>query len=101
MKLNSLPKELFVEILDYIADYEALHGLDEILDGEHTILDVRSALRETSLQLRKEIQAEKEGKNLTEVRKDEKLSTQVRNLLSILSPGDERRLLIRFGLLDN
>lgn len=101
MKMNSLPKELFVEILDYIADYESLHGLDEILDGEHTILDARSALRETANQLRKEIQAEKEGKSLTEFRKDEKLSTQVRDLLSILSPGDERRLLLRFGLLDS
>lgn len=101
MKLKSVPKELFVEVLDYIADYEHLHGLNEILDEEHTILDVRSALREMALQLRKEVETEKEQKSLTEYRKDERLSDQVRRLLSILSPGDERRLLGRFGLLDS
>ena len=101
MKLKSLPKELFIEVLDYLADYEHLSGLDHILDGEHTILDVRSALRETAIFLRKEMEMEKEGKNLTEYRKDERLSTSVRSLLSILSPGDERKLLLKFGLLDS
>lgn len=100
MKLNSLPKELFVEVLDYIADYEHLHGLNEILDGEHTILEARSALREMAQFLRKEIETEKDAKNLTEYRKDVRLSNHVKDLLSILSPGDERKLLLKFGLLD-
>lgn len=101
MKLNSLPKELFAEILDYLADYEHLHGLNEILDGEHTILDVRSAMREMALQLRKEVEGARDEKSLTDLRKDARFSSQVRNLLSILSPGDERKLLLRFGLLDS
>lgn len=101
MKLKSLPKELFAEVLDYLADFEHLHGLNEILDGEHTILEARSALHEAAIQLRKEVIAEKEQKSLTEYRKDERLSERVRNLLSILSPGDERKLLDRFGFLDS
>lgn len=101
MKLKSLPKELFAEVLDYLADFEHLHGLNEILDGEHTVLNVRSALREAANQLRKQVIAEKEEKSLTEYRKDERLSTQVRSLLSILSPGDERKLLDRFGFLES
>ncbi len=101
MKLKSLPKELFVEVLDYLADYEHLIGLNEILDGEHTVLDVRSALRETAIHLRKEIEQEKNAKSLTEYRKDERLSAAVKSLLSILSPGDERKLLLKFGLLDS
>lgn len=101
MKLKSLPKELFAEILDYLADYEHLHGLNEILNDEYTILDVRSAMREMSLQLRKEVEEEKDDRSLTDLRKDERFSAQVRDLLSILSPGDERKLLLRFGLLDS
>src|SRR3989338_3787059 len=101
MKLNSVPKELFAEILDYLADYEHLHGLNEILDGEHTVLDVRSALRETALNLRREVEGEKGDMSLTDLRKDARFSNQVRDLLSILSPGDERKLLLRFGLLDS
>lgn len=101
MKLKSLPKELFAEVLDYMADFEHLHGLNEILDGEHTILNVRSAFREAANQLRKQVSAEKEEKSLTEYRKDQRLSDQVRNVLSILSPGDERKLLDRFGFLES
>ena len=101
MRLKSLPKELFAEVLDYLAEFEHLHGLNEILDGEHTILDVRSALREAAIQFRKQVGVEKEEKSLTGYRKDPRLSEQVRNLLSILSPGDERKLLDRFGFLDS
>lgn len=101
MKLKSLPKELFAEVLDYLADFEHLHGLNEILDGEHTVLDVRCALREAAIQFRKEVAADKDEKNITEFRKDQRLSEQVRSLLSILSPGDERKLLDRFGFLDS
>lgn len=101
MKLKSLPKDLFAEILDYLADYEHLDGLNEVLDAEHSILDVRSALRETAHYLRKEVGEAKEDRSLTDLRKDERFSNQVRDLLSILSPGDERKLLLRFGLLDS
>jgi hypothetical protein len=101
LKLKSLPKELFAEVIDYLADYESLEGLAQVLEGDHTILDVRSALRELALHIRKELGAEKDEKSLLEYRKDERLSPLVRELLSVLSPGDERRLLERFGFLEN
>lgn len=101
LKLKSLPKELFAEVIDYLADYESLEGLSQILEGDHTILDVRSALRELALHIRKELGAEKDEKSLIEYRKDERLSPRVKELLSVLSPGDERRLLERFGFLEN
>lgn len=100
MKIKSVPKELFVEILHYLADYERLDGLNQILEGETTISHVRTALREVANQLRTEL-AEKNQGNLPNHQKDESLSPQVRHLLSILSPGDERKLLARFGLLEN
>lgn len=100
MKLKSLPLSLFVEVLDYLADYEHLQGLDHILEGDYTILDVRSALRELSIHLRKTLEAEKNQVAVSDFHKDERLSSQARNLLSALSPGDERRLLEKFGFLD-
>ncbi len=100
MKLKSLPKELLAEVLDYIADYERLEGLDHILEGDYTTLDVRGVFREIAVHLRKQVTEEREDKSLVDVRKDENLSREVKNLLSVLSPGDERRLLMKFGLLD-
>lgn len=101
MKLKSLPKEFFVEVLDYLADYERLEGLENILQGDYTLQDVRSALRELSLGLRKELEEEKEDKGLVDPKKDELLSPQARQILQVLSPGDERKLLAKFGLLDD
>lgn len=101
MKLKSLPKELFVEVLDYLADYEHLEGLDQILEGDYTILDVRSALRELSLYLRREIEDEKNEKSLPDLQKGMLLSSQAKQVLQVLSPGDERKLLARFGLLED
>lgn len=100
MKIRSLPMELFVEILDYLADYEHLQGLDQILDPEYTLLDVRSALRELVLHLRQELEQEKGSKSLPDYGKDKSLSPKARQVLSSLSPGDERKLLNRFGLID-
>lgn len=100
MKLKSLPKELFVEVLDYLADYEHLSGLDQVLDDSYTVLDVRSAIREVSLQLRKEIEQEKTAKSLPNYQKDDLISQQAKRILSVLSPTDERRLLEKFGFLD-
>ncbi len=100
MKLKSIPRELFAEVLDYIADYERLSGLDSILEGQYTVLDVRGALHEVALRIRQIVEEEKEGR-LPNYQKDEKLTPRVKDILSALSPTDERRLLDRFGLLDD
>lgn len=101
LKLKSVPKELFVEILDYLADYEHLEGLRELLAGDVTLLDVRNALRELSSHLRKGLSEEKKGKSLSDYRKGSLLSSRAKQVLQVLSPGDERKLLDRFGLLDD
>lgn len=101
MKIKSLPKEFLIEVLNYMADYERLEGLEQILEGEYTIHDVKTALREVVVHLRSELETEKGQGSLPNFQRDERLSTQVRQLLSVLGPGEERRLLARFGLLEN
>ena len=100
IKLKSLPKELCAEILDYLADYERLEGLDKVLEGEFTLLDVRRVLREISTHIRQEAEMEKGDKGTAEFPRDFLLSPQARQVLEVLSPGDEKRLLRRFGLLE-
>ncbi len=100
MKLKSLPIELFIEVLTYLADYERLEGLAHIFEGDYTVTDVRNALRELSLHLRKVVEEEKDQKSLPNYRKDDRISSRAKQVLSVLSPGDERKLLERFGLLE-
>ena len=100
MKLNSLPLSLFVEVLDYLADYEHFKGLDHILHGEYTVLEVRSALRELAREFRRFLEQEKAQGSPLDYRKDPHLTGRVKDLLSALSPTDEKRLLQHFGFLD-
>jgi hypothetical protein len=101
MNLKSLPKELLAEALNYIADHEELSSLDEALGGDHTLVEVRGALREMAAHLRREAVEQRSDKSLMDVRKDTRLSQKVRSLLSVLSPTDEKKLLTQFGLLDS
>ncbi len=100
MKVKSLPINLFVEVLDYLADYEQLTGLDHVLNEDYNIVDVRSALREMANHFRLSLEEEKKEMSLLDFRKDDRISQKARDILSALSPTDERRLLKRFGFLD-
>jgi hypothetical protein len=101
MKLKSMPRELFVEILDYLADHEHFEGLDKVLDSGHSVEDVRSSFRELSLYFRRKMEEEKEAGNVPDYQKDARISSKAKDILSVLSPGDERKLLTRFGLLED
>lgn len=102
MKIKSLPMELFAEVLNYLADYEHLAGLDHVLDDDYTVTDVRSALRELALQVRQESEQQKLQFNAkVDYQKDNRLTTHAKGVLSSLSPTDERKLLNRFGLLES
>lgn len=100
MKMKSMPLDLFVEVLNYLAEYERLEGLTHILEGQYNLADVRAALRECAAHFRKIAEGQKEIIGLLDLKKDEQLSAKVKQLLSILSPGDEKKLLDRFGLLE-
>ena len=101
MKLNSLPKELMAEILDYLAEHEPMEALQEILDGEYTIQDAKAALRELSRNLRQQLADEKAAASAPDYRKNEQLSQRVKEVISALSPGHEKKLFARFGLLED
>ena len=101
MKIQSLPKEVLAEILWYLADYEQFHGLEQTLQGGISIVDVRSALRELSVQLREDLVKDQQSSGAIDSSKIDNLSTHTRKILSGLSPREEKTLLRIFGLLED
>lgn len=98
MKIQSLPKDLLIEVLHYLADHGSLEGLDQVLGRQFLFEDTRAALRELAVQLSSELEQEREQKGITIPWDD--LSLRTRKLLTSLSPGEERRLLRAFRFFD-
>lgn len=98
MKIQSLPKELLVGILHYLADQEPLEGLAQVFGKGVALEDVRTALRELAVQLSLEVEPEQEVGSTALFR--DHLSVEAKELLAALSPRDERKLLKAFGFLD-
>jgi hypothetical protein len=101
MKIRSLPKELLIEVLHYLSDYERLEGLGQILDEEFTLEDVRAALREIANRLAEGTpsRAPEDESTLPEACLAEvHLSHEARRLISTLSSVERERLLKAFGL---
>ena len=101
MKIQPLPKEVLAEILWYLADYERFQGLEQTLQGGISIVDVRSALRELSVQLREDLTKEQQAIGAVDSSKIENLNSHTRKILSSLSPREEKTLLRIFGLLED
>ncbi len=100
MKIQSLPKEMLVEILHYMADYERLEGLEQILHGDFSILDVRAAMRELAVQLRDELGEERQADGVSDAQGISHLSAHTKKILSGLSPREEKALLRVFKLVE-
>lgn len=96
MKIRSLPKEVLAEFLYYIADHEPLEKLQKMTTGQFSIDEARDALREVASQLGVESLQEGSEKKV----RLKNVSTEVRHLLSALSPMEEQKLLKVFGLLE-
>ena len=98
MKIQSLPKELLAEVLIFIADHESLHGLEPIFSSGISAEQVRTGLRELSVQLLQEV--EKESAAGPQEISHEHLSPAALRLLSVLNPREEKRLFKAFGFVD-
>lgn len=98
VKIASLPKETVAELIRYLAEHESFASVSKGLEGGFTVQQVRALLREVADGLSQE--AEEEQKSLVhELRRDEDLSSRAKEVMSTLSPREERRLLAAFGLI--
>lgn len=100
MKLKTLPKETIAEILHFIADTESFEETQKILGDSLEVGDLRRALREIGDHLRREAVQEKAAAPSFDVQSNDYLSPQARQLLSCLTPREERIVLKAFGFLE-
>lgn len=98
MKIKTMPKETLVELLLFLAENEEFASVEKLLVEGMSVAQVRAAVRELALGLKQE--AAEEGNHQYNPQKDAKLSKEVKEIISYLSPGEERALLQAFGLMD-
>ncbi|MBI4223597.1 MAG: hypothetical protein HY609_01580 [Deltaproteobacteria bacterium] len=98
MKIKTMPKETLAELLLFLAENEEFTAVEHQLLEGMSVAQVRAALRELAVGLRQE--ASEEGDSHYNPQKDSKLSSEAKEIISYLSPGEERALLQAFGLID-
>lgn len=98
MKIQTMPKETLAELLLFLSDNEEFASVQELLIGGMTIQQVRSALRELALELKRE--AAQETETNYNPQKDSRLAKETKTIISYLSSGEEKTLLQAFGLVD-
>lgn len=99
MKITVMPKQTAAELLLFLAEHESFASVSKLLEDGITTDEVHALLRELARELLCEAADEiKDGKY--DVKKDSHLSTQAKNILSYLSPHEEKTLLEAFGLVE-
>jgi len=97
MDLKSMPKETASELLLFLSESENFESVRELLVGDVTTEEVRGLLREIATQLQKEVfESSKEEEPLKNVR----LTKEAKEIISYLSPHEERSLLSAFGIIE-
>ena len=99
MKISVMPKQTAAELLLFLAENEEFSAISKLLQEGITVEEARALLRELSAELLREAVQELNGKKY-DVKKDSHLSPKTKNIISYLSPHEEKKLLEAFGLVD-
>ena len=99
MKISVMPKQTASELLMFLADHEEFSSASKLLGEDITSQEISSLLREVSAGLMQEWMKESRDDKF-DAKKDTNLSKQTKNILSYLSPHEEKTLLEAFGLVD-
>lgn len=98
MNIKTMPKDTLAELLLYLSEHEDLSSVEK-LNGVITSEEVRAALRELAGELARESASER--RTTYDAKGCKKLSKEAKNVISCLSPREERSLLSAFGLIDS
>jgi hypothetical protein len=99
MKISVMPKHTASELLMFLADHEQFLSAAGLLGGGITPEEIGTLLREISAGLMQESLKESKYEKF-DVKNDVNLSKQAKNILSYLSPHEEKTLLEAFGLVE-
>jgi len=99
MKISVMPKQTAAELLLFLAEHEEFTSVTKLLEDGVTAEEICALLREVSKELLLESAAELKD-NKYDIKKDTHLSKQAKDIISYLSPHEEKTLLEAFGLVD-
>jgi len=98
IKIKTMPKEALGELLAYLADNESFSTAEKKLDGCVTVPEIRAALRELAVEVKRE--AASEDINAKELVKGTGVSRKTKKVLTSLSNYEEKKLLSAFGFIE-
>lgn len=98
MEIKTMPKDTLAELLFFLAENEEFAAVRGALAEGVSVEEVRSVLRELAQALVKELS--KEGTESYNAQKDHRLSKEAKDIISYLSPGEEKSLLQAFGIIE-
>lgn len=96
--LNTMPKDTVAEVLRFLSENEDFHSVENIPTSDLTVPEVRAMLRELAGELEREANAE--AKQTYDVKRCKTLSKSAKQIISTLSPREEKSLLAKFGLIE-
>ena len=99
MKITVMPKQTAAELLLFLAENEEFSSAAKLLEDGVTAEEISALLRELSKELLLESASELKGGKY-DIKKDAHLSKQAKDIISYLSPHEEKTLLEAFGLVD-
>lgn len=93
-----MSKETMAELLAFLAEHEEFSSVREFLGEGFTVEEVRTLFRELAEGLMRE--ASQERNDDYDPQKDTRLSKEAKEIISYLSPGEEKSLLSAFGFVE-
>ena len=98
IKLKTMPKATAAELLLFLAQHESFANTCQQLENEMSSAEVKAMFRELAAELNRE--AASEGEQDYKLSSDRSVAKKTKDVLSYLSPREERRILSAFGLID-
>lgn len=99
IKVTTMPKETLIELLHFLAENEKFTSVENRLIGGVTLEEVRAVFRELARELTHEM-CEDLNKDIAEVKSGRTLSRKTKEIISYLSPTEEKTLLRAFGFVE-
>ena len=96
--IKTMPKEALGELLAYLADNESFANVEKKLDGCMTVAEIRAALRELAIEVKREVASEDIG--AAELVKGTGVTRKTKEVLTCLSSYEEKKLLSAFGFIE-
>lgn len=99
MECKTMPKETAAEVLQFLAEHETFRSITDLVGEDLAVEEVRALLREIAAALRKE--AAVATRTAYDVAHCDYLTGHSKQIISCLSPMEEKTLLGAFGLIDH